>query len=543
MTTERKSIVQHIRRMVLRDPHGLTDGQLLDAFLLQNDEAAFEALVRRHGPMVLAICRRVLRNQHDAEDAFQASFLVLIRRAASIAKPELLGNWLYGVAYRTAIKSRIASSRRRAKEKQLAGLPRREPPAEGILEDLLALLDQELHRMPEKYRAPVVLCDLQGLSRKEAARKLDWPIGTLSWRLATARKMLAQRLTRQGLALGEGALAIALSSDAGSAAVPPSLVASTVKAGMLAATGAALPAGIVSAAVVSLTEGVVQAMFWSKLKIGMVVLLGIGLVGTGTASLSQGTRAAGQRALHPERGTDHPTAERSFEVGTSTSQDTPNFRVEAPTVQLARRIALAAERYRKEKALEWLGQVIPPWSQPCPIQVQLAAGGSNSATSFEFADGKVTRQHMSLQGPLDRILKADLPHEITHVILAHHFGSPLPRWADEGAAILSADEVERDRKCERIAAPFESTRTLHSLAPAICLSGLSQRRDRSVCGGVFGYSFPGGVQGAKDVSGIRCRWHVGRVGHRPQAALRLRQRRYGGISVAATSKTASGDSG
>ena len=219
MGTERKSIIRHIRRMVLRDAKGLTDGQLLELFLVQNDEAAFEALVRRHGPMVLAVCRRVLKNQHDAEDAFQASFLVFIRRAASIAKPELLGNWLYGVAYRTAMKARVATSRRRAKEKQLAAIPQHEPSGEETLDDLLALLDQELNRLPDKYRAPVVLCDLQGLSRKEAAHKLGWPIGTLNWRLAKARTMLAQRLTRHGLALGGGTLAMALSGDAASAAV------------------------------------------------------------------------------------------------------------------------------------------------------------------------------------------------------------------------------------------------------------------------------------------------------------------------------------
>ena len=152
------------------------------------DEAAFEALVRRHGPMVLGVCRRVLRNHHDAEDAFQATFLVLVRKAASIVPREMVANWLYGVAYRTALKARSMIARQRVRERQVTEMP--EPEAaepDDCWRDLQPLLDQELSRLPDKYRVPIVLCDLEGKTGKEAARQLGWPEGTVASRLARGR--------------------------------------------------------------------------------------------------------------------------------------------------------------------------------------------------------------------------------------------------------------------------------------------------------------------------------------------------------------------
>src|SRR5262249_42961899 len=154
------------RAALLRDGGGMTDGQLLECFLTRRDEAAFAALVRRHGPMVLGVCRRMLHNPHDAEDAFQATFPVLGRKAATIARRELLGNWLYGVAYRTALDARAAAARRRVREKQVSEMPEPEASAsEDVWRDLRPLLDEELSRLPDKYRVPVVLCDLEGRTR------------------------------------------------------------------------------------------------------------------------------------------------------------------------------------------------------------------------------------------------------------------------------------------------------------------------------------------------------------------------------------------
>src|ERR1700722_5296730 len=161
-TLQINRIVPQLRRAVfLRDVHGLNDGQLLDCFLAQGEEAAFEALVRGQRPMVLGVCRRVFGNHHDAEDAFQATFLVLVRKAASIRPSGMVGNWLHGVAYQTALKARAGAMKRRGREKQLMDMPAPEEP-EALWRDLQPFLDQELTRLPDKFRVPLVLCDLEG---------------------------------------------------------------------------------------------------------------------------------------------------------------------------------------------------------------------------------------------------------------------------------------------------------------------------------------------------------------------------------------------
>jgi RNA polymerase sigma factor (sigma-70 family) len=282
--------LRQLRRAAYRHDDGaVTDEQLLDGFLRAREPAAFEELVRRHGPMVLGVCQRVLANAHDAEDAFQATFLVLVRRASSIVARETLGNWLYGVAYRTAQKARAAAALRRAKEKQMA---KPEAIEEDTWRELRPLLDQELNRLPDKYREPVVLCDLEGQTRKAAARRLGCPEGTLSVRLSRARVMLAKRLTRHGLVLSGGAVAVALSHNAASACVPPALLSSTVQAATLVAAGHAA-AGVVSAPVAALTEGVLQAMFRTKVKILAAVALAVGLIGVGIGVYQAGAAPPG----------------------------------------------------------------------------------------------------------------------------------------------------------------------------------------------------------------------------------------------------------
>src|SRR5438874_579973 len=202
-------VVRQLRRSVLlHDAASLTDGQLLESFVARRDEAAFEALVRRHGPMVLGVCRGVLRNAHDAEDAFQATFLVLVRKAASLRRREAVGNWLYGVAYRTALQARTTAARRRLKEAQMRSPESQDSAAAGVVRlELQALLDRELSRLPQKYQAPIVLCDLLGKTKREAAADLGCPEGTVSSRLARGRELLRRRLARQGLA-SAGSLAL-----------------------------------------------------------------------------------------------------------------------------------------------------------------------------------------------------------------------------------------------------------------------------------------------------------------------------------------------
>jgi RNA polymerase sigma factor (sigma-70 family) len=287
-----RSVLHHLRKAALGPDGGpMTDGQLLRSFLTHHDEAAFAALLRRHGPMVLGVCRRVLGHAHDAEDAFQASFLVLVRKAAALTSREVIGDWLHGVARRTALKARTAEARRRSKERQIA---RSEARPESPRPDWQPLLDQELSGLPEKYRLPVVLCDLQGHTRKEAARQLGWPEGTLSGRLSRARRLLAKRLARRGLTLSAGALATGLGQEALATSVPGSLVGPTVKAALLVAAGQAT-AGVISAEVAALTEGVVKAMLLTKLKAIPVVFLTLTVLAVGVAVLRH-AGAAGQAA-------------------------------------------------------------------------------------------------------------------------------------------------------------------------------------------------------------------------------------------------------
>jgi RNA polymerase sigma factor (sigma-70 family) len=236
----------------------MTDGQLLECFLARRDEAAFAALVRRHGPMVLGVCRRVLCDAHDAEDAFQVTFLVLVRKAASLRQRELVGNWLYGTAYRAALETRAGNAARQARERQVRQMP--EPQAADetdVWHDLRPLLDQELNHLPDKYRVPIVLCDLEGRKRKDIARQLRIPEGTLSSRLATARTMLARRLARHRLAVSGATLALAL-SELPATGVPSALVVSTIHA--------ATNTGAIAARVSAMTEGVLKTMLLNRLK-------------------------------------------------------------------------------------------------------------------------------------------------------------------------------------------------------------------------------------------------------------------------------------
>jgi RNA polymerase sigma factor (sigma-70 family) len=285
-------VMRQVRRLaVLPDGGGMTDAQLLEGFLARRDDAAFEALVRRHGPMVLGVCRRLLRHAQDAEDAFQAAFLVLARRAAAVRPQEMLANWLYGVAYRTALKARAAAARRRTRERQVRDMPEPEAPATEAWGDLGPLLDRELERLPERYRVAVVLCDLEGRTRREAARQLGWPEGTLSTRLTRGRARLARRLARHGLALSAGALVVLLRRNAAPACVPAPLLVSTVQAAAVVAAGQAA-AGVVSPAVAALTEGVVKPMLMSKVKVAVLALLVVGPLATGGSVLTYRALAA-----------------------------------------------------------------------------------------------------------------------------------------------------------------------------------------------------------------------------------------------------------
>jgi RNA polymerase sigma factor (sigma-70 family) len=307
----------------------LTDGILLERFVQDQDESAFEELMRRHGPMVLGVCRRVLGavQTHDVEDAFQTTFLVLVKKAATVRPREMVGNWLYGVASLTAMKARALAARRIVKERN--AMPRSSAPTDAVWQDVQPVLDEELLRLPDKYRAALVFCDLEGQPRKEAAARLRVPEGTLSSRLTTARNMLAKRLARRGITLSAAGLAVLISQNLTAASVPTAFAASTMKAVSAMAmgnTGAA--AGAISANVAALTKGVLGAMFIAKLKVAMILILGLGMV-VGGVSMGLGWQSNGEQvAAEGDQVQPHSQKEKQTggipSVPSKTGMDLPN---------------------------------------------------------------------------------------------------------------------------------------------------------------------------------------------------------------------------
>src|SRR5262245_1134642 len=282
-TGQLNGVIQHLRRaMLLRDGAGLTDGQLLEDYISRRDEAALAALVQRHGPMVWGVCRRVLSNYHDAEDAFQATFLVLVRKVTTVQPKEMVASWLYGVAHQTALKARATVGTRTGRERQVVEMPEPAAPEPARWDELLPVLDEELSRLPDIYRVVIVLCDLEGKTRKEVADQLGVPEGTVAGRLARARVILAKRLTQRGVTLSGGALAAVLSQNAALAGVPALVVSNTIQVASLLAAGRAVP-GVISVEVAALTEGVLKAMSVSKLKAVAGVLMVVCQIGIGTA--------------------------------------------------------------------------------------------------------------------------------------------------------------------------------------------------------------------------------------------------------------------
>src|SRR5262249_3358893 len=242
MPTSPATLLRHLRRLASRhaaDPDA--DAILLDRFVRRRDEEAFAALVRRHGPMVLCVCRRVLADAGAAEDAFQATFLVLARKAATVRPREALASWLHGVAYRVALKARSDGARRQYREMptpELAPLdPRPDPLAELTARELLTAVDEEVRQLPEVYRLPVILCCLEGRTREEAARLLGWTPGSVKGRLERGRERLHARLVRRGLTLTAALAAVEAARGPTPAGVPASLAGQAARAALAFAAG------------------------------------------------------------------------------------------------------------------------------------------------------------------------------------------------------------------------------------------------------------------------------------------------------------------
>lgn len=299
------SVLRRLRRAIgMQAAADSPDRELLERFVHQGDEDAFAALLRRHGPLVLSACRRMLSEPHDVEDAFQATFFIFVRKARGIARGEAVGSWLYRVAYHAAARVRARAAKQRAREMPLeaSDVPAAAADADSGA-DLQPLLDDAVNRLPEKYRRPIVLCCLQGKSNEEAARELGCPVGTVGTRLSRARERLRAMLTRRGVAVPAAALSVALEPTLASAALPPELFRSTLQSGMLLAAGQT--AGAFTPAVATVAGDVLRGMAMARVR-SAVAALALLVVCTGAGWLT--FRAVAQSAAAPLPGEACPDA-------------------------------------------------------------------------------------------------------------------------------------------------------------------------------------------------------------------------------------------
>ncbi|MBL8798993.1 MAG: sigma-70 family RNA polymerase sigma factor [Planctomycetia bacterium] len=290
-------VLRHLRGLLGPNRTGEpSDGQLLERFVQRRDESAFALLMQRHGPLVLSVCRRVLHDPNDVDDAFQAVFVVLVRRAGAVDRNRSLASWLHGVAYRTALKARARAARLRSREQQAEAMPSiaaaeidalaADPGGSLALHEMRVVLDDELNRLPEKYRAPLLLCYLEGKTNEQAAEDLGCPVGSMSWRLEKGRELLRQRLTQRGLALTSVLVTAGLNAEAATAAVPATLAHAALQSALLAAQPAG---GLLPGAAAALAESVLHTMFVGRLRTLLFAVVAVSLLGAGAGAVAYTT--------------------------------------------------------------------------------------------------------------------------------------------------------------------------------------------------------------------------------------------------------------
>jgi len=278
------NVIRHLRRAAARTAIGTpTDAELLERFVVAQEEAAFAMLVRRHGPMVLGVCLRVLHHRQDAEDAFQATFLTLVRKGHGIRERGALASWLYRVAFRAALRLKTSGGKHSVEPLAEVAVTA-DPVADAAWRELRPVLDLEVQRLPAKYRAPMVLCYLEGKTYEEAADALGCPKGTVAIRLLRGKLLLKTRLARRGLALSAGLVAAGAVVPGAQAFVPPALSAATVAAALGLASGAALTVAA-SAGVAALVHGISRGYLVTKLQMAAIVILGVAVAGSGAAAI------------------------------------------------------------------------------------------------------------------------------------------------------------------------------------------------------------------------------------------------------------------
>jgi RNA polymerase sigma factor (sigma-70 family) len=289
----------------------VSDAQLLERFAARRDGDAFALLVRRHGPMVLGVCRRVLQDWHAAEDAFQATFLVLARRAGSLRRPQAVGAWLHGVAHRTALKIRTAAARRRLCERDACQYrPEAQHPLDPTWLDIRGVLDDAIDCLPGRYREPFILCCLEGRTVSQTANQLGWPRGTVATRLARAKVRLRRLLARHEAALPGALFAVAFEANTAAAAVPVAVARSTASAALEFMDDAATAAGSVPAGVAATAREVLRNMLVTRIRMTVTGLIALALLGGGLSTLFSWTTAAAQTAQPPVMATKGESAKK-----------------------------------------------------------------------------------------------------------------------------------------------------------------------------------------------------------------------------------------
>lgn len=372
-----------------------TDSQLVVAFVASRNEQAFEVLLRRHGPMVLAVCRRILLNHHDAEDAFQATFLVLAKKAGTIQPPQMVGKWLHGVAYRTALEARTVRAKRHSRHSMSSEVPeavaRPEPSNE-----LEQLLNEELSRLPDYYSAAIVLCDLEGKTQKEVARQLGCPTSTVANRLVRGRSLLAKRLARRGVVVSGVTFAAILSANAVSACVRESLIIHTIKAVTTVTAGGAATAAF-SAKVAALSEGVMRAMFIKKIGLAGLLAATAALV-LGAVLFTQGVAAS--KSLGAQEPGSKPDAEKRSTTDNGDRKADQPAQDGKEAENLFRQME---EKLSKARTLE------------CVFEGKVQPKGSLKG-SLAFAEGNKVRVEYSLEIEGDRQVKGTVVSDGAKVV-------------------------------------------------------------------------------------------------------------------------------
>ncbi len=402
----------------LRPP---ADHGTLGLYARTRDPLLLAELVRRHGPLVWGVCRRALPHPADAEDAYQATWLVLARNPGAVRTPAALPAFLHTVAVRAC--------RRVRQKRPVTGpadhLPGRDPPAADALtaREYLHALDDELARLPDKLRRPLVLCFLDGHTQDEAAAALGVSVSTLKRRLEAGKAVLRARLAGRGV----------------------DLAAALAAAGLMGVGAPAVIAGGAGAVATAISTEVLTAMWMLKAKgwaAGLVLAAGLTAAGGGLLVADDRAKPGagpGKTLADKPAAVDQPGGP---EAGGAVELADDNFRVIAPTPEQAKQIVRAAEAARHMLAVRWLGRELPKWERRCEIRYKPTSGtdvGGTTTLTFT-APGSVVSMRMELTGSYPGVLANALPHEVMHTVLASHFGKPVPRWADEGIAVLTDPE-------------------------------------------------------------------------------------------------------